>query len=872
MGFAFPPLPELMLLCPAGVPVDAGLALARALLSPGGALRLIAELRFEAAWWPGSDDWMALNDALDRAEREIEDIAAPLRAEGYAVRAEVLFGESSLGPPGATVVVDGFDEDDSRRWAEILLEAGFSIVWPGSRSPSGVHNVLIPQRIGPIRLPAPPDALLRRRDLRLTLLGDAEPAEGSEERLAMDALPDGPNGLARLQRFVEDRKIELVFVPLPLLGTAGRAVLARLLGSWHGALPVTLWLQAGAGTWTPTIGQLEACDLLSVNGALIGRLERGGAMGGPVDGESVSVRRQGVELGALWVQRGCFNAALEVPSGGLTLSVGEQRASATVLPWPARVGLFDAANPGPAARLALLDPGRSWWGVRLHPEQPLSELRETLRSSGLTVLIDAEAILRDDPAEERPEGLEGVRLTRLARWLRGAGLGVDLVLAEGEGGGFLHLSPEFLPDSAALLSARVEAAWRPPAEPLLERAEARQSWASRLHLELDNRAARENLLRLVREAKERIHLRTCLYHDDLRGRELTDALLAAAGRGVDLRVMADSLYSLHGSLGQTNPALARLEARGALRVYAPVQEASLRELKRRDHCKQLLVDGRVAVLSGRNIGDPYLTGWGEVAVGAETPYRDVPWLDASVEVEGAVVRAIEASFRRAWRASGGGDFALRDAAEPGRIPVRFVEHWGLEDTLTLDAYQVLIDGAREHLTVVNTFPLHDELAHRLLAAMERGVKVRFLVGNVRPLYGARTPFPGGVWREIATRVIHGRLDALVAAGAEAYELTLRGVPGWDPAIEPVWPHVHAKLMSVDGQRYSIGSANLDLTSAYWENDDLLVVEDPASTAELDRQLDALIRGSARIDPADPAWALRASRRAWLAKSWPNLLT
>ena len=42
---------------------------------------------------------------------------------------------------------------------------------------------------------------------------------------------------------------------------------------------------------------------------------------------------------------------------------------------------------------------------------------------------------------------------------------------------------------------------------------------------------------------------------------MESALAAAAARGVTVRVVVDSLHGLHGSLGLTNPLLARLGAR-----------------------------------------------------------------------------------------------------------------------------------------------------------------------------------------------------------------------------------------------------------------------------------------------------------------------
>ncbi len=105
---------------------------------------------------------------------------------------------------------------------------------------------------------------------------------------------------------------------------------------------------------------------------------------------------------------------------------------------------------------------------------------------------------------------------------------------------------------------------------------------------------------------------------------------------------------------------------------------------------------------------------------------------------------------------------------------------GLRDAYTLEAYLALVETARSHVYVVKTFPLQLEVQRALLRAVRRGVRVRVLCGNVLPLHGA-SPEPfggaGASLRGLATQLVHARLDALVAAGADAYQFAVRGVPG-----------------------------------------------------------------------------------------------
>jgi phosphatidylserine/phosphatidylglycerophosphate/cardiolipin synthase-like enzyme len=200
-----------------------------------------------------------------------------------------------------------------------------------------------------------------------------------------------------------------------------------------------------------------------------------------------------------------------------------------------------------------------------------------------------------------------------------------------------------------------------------------------------------------------------------------------------------------------------------------------------------------------------------------------------------------------------------------------VVHRGLRDAYALEAYLVLIETARSHVYAVNGFPLLLEIQHALLRALRRGVRVRTLFGNVTPKHGDE-PFKGpwAAARTAATSFVHSRMDALIAAGGECYEFVVRNQPGWDPALGNVRPHVHAKAMSADGRVCAVGSANFDITAAYWESELLLVIEDEAIARAAEARFDELIAGSDRVDPDDPAWRRRAEQRQWM-RYWPGVL-
>jgi len=236
-----------------------------------------------------------------------------------------------------------------------------------------------------------------------------------------------------------------------------------------------------------------------------------------------------------------------------------------------------------------------------------------------------------------------------------------------------------------------------------------------------------------------------------------------------------------------------------------------------------------------------------------------------------VLADLERSFRASWTAAGGAPFPIVEQPRAGEHTARVVLHHGLRDARTLEVYLALIDSARRSLEVVNTFPIQLELQHALLGAVARGVRVRALFGNPRPLYGD-IPFPGaGALRELGNQLVRARIDALVEAGGEAFEFAVREVPGWDPALGVVRPHVHAKIVCADGEVCALGSANLDITASYWESEVLLVVQDAAIAGPLAGQIEMLCAAGVPVDRTAPHWKENLDRRAMLSRWWPSMI-
>ena len=156
-------------------------------------------------------------------------------------------------------------------------------------------------------------------------------------------------------------------------------------------------------------------------------------------------------------------------------------------------------------------------------------------------------------------------------------------------------------------------------------------------------------LNLIRSATTSVELQTYIFDEDDAGHLFLDELLAAARRGVRVRVLVDQLSALRRV--DTLAALAGAHANFGIRLYNPVlgrarlnypqyllaAACCWHTLNQRMHSKLLLVDGAVGITGGRNYQDDYYD-WD-----SEFNFRD-----RDVLVAGPAARAMAVNFDAFW--------------------------------------------------------------------------------------------------------------------------------------------------------------------------------------------------------------------------------
>lgn len=296
-------------------------------------------------------------------------------------------------------------------------------------------------------------------------------------------------------------------------------------------------------------------------------------------------------------------------------------------------------------------------------------------------------------------------------------------------------------------------------------------------------------LNAIKSAERWIHFETYILHDDKIGRVFAEALAERARAGVKVRVLVDWL----GNLMKTWPGFWRnlrkagVEARsfGYPTIDSPLGWVS------RDHRKSLVVDGRLAFVSGLCVGDDWTDDGHEAQ------------RDTGVMIQGPAVADVEAAFGEAWATTGarlpGEELPLPSEIAPaGDVSLRVIATMpAMAGVFKLD--QLVASIARETLWVTDAYFVGvSAYVNALIAAARDGVDVRLLVPGTVDVLGVGAMSRAGY-------------RALLEGGVRIFE--------WNGVM------IHAKTAVADGKWARVGSTNANINSWFgnWELD--VAIED-----------------------------------------------
>jgi cardiolipin synthase len=331
-------------------------------------------------------------------------------------------------------------------------------------------------------------------------------------------------------------------------------------------------------------------------------------------------------------------------------------------------------------------------------------------------------------------------------------------------------------------------------------------------------------------ARHHVHAQYYLIRNDATGRWFRDRLVAAANRGVTVRLLMDGFGCF--ALG---PSWRRpLHKAGAtVAEFLPMRSALLQPVNLRNHRKIVVVDCETAFTGGFNVGDEYkgtMPGLGA-------------WRDVHLQVAGPAAAELQRVFFQDWAFATGRPiepkgYFLTDSPARGDAKVAIVTSG--PDTRTEAIHRMffgaIVGAAREVAITTPYFVPTESLTVAMELAAMRGVDVKLIL-------------PGRSNHRVTFHAGRSFYSDLLKAGVD-----IREFPGM----------VHAKTLVADSQVALVGSANMDLRSFRLNFEIHALVHDETTATRLRETFESDLSKSTRVEFEEweaRRWTLRVKEGA-----------
>lgn len=347
------------------------------------------------------------------------------------------------------------------------------------------------------------------------------------------------------------------------------------------------------------------------------------------------------------------------------------------------------------------------------------------------------------------------------------------------------------------------------------------SSGNRVHLLRDGPATFDAMIALIEGATSSVSLESYIFRFDDVGQRFGKALVAAAARGVHVRLLLDWI----GIRGTSRAFLKGLRVGGVeIAIFNALGLRAWLGLVPRDHRKLLVVDSGIGITGGVGIGREWTTG-------ILRTHRS-RWRDTAVQIEGPAAHDMQTAFERMWRRAtrkerrGSHRFLRRPARGTHLDPathtpslVGIVEGEPLRLRVSR-ALQIQAISAQRSIWIATAYftPSPSEV-EALNGAARDGVDVRVLVPSIND----------HPWVSLIARRFYRRL------------LT-NGVRIWEWQGEMM----HAKTSVIDGRWLRVGSTDFNPLGIAINYELDAVIEDPVIGEEAERMFLADLDASREI--------------------------
>ena len=355
-------------------------------------------------------------------------------------------------------------------------------------------------------------------------------------------------------------------------------------------------------------------------------------------------------------------------------------------------------------------------------------------------------------------------------------------------------------------------------EPAFHASPFTEQWRSnnQVQLLINGEAFFPSVFEAIARAREEVLIETFIIYEDNVGRELQQALIAAAGRGVRVEVLVDG----YGTAELSSSFLRQfVEAGVHLQAYDPRPKVmGMRtNLFRRLHRKIVVIDGEVGYVGGINYSADHLATFGPMA---KQDYAVKVLGPIVADLHRAALKLLDESsslsrHRGPWR-------SRREPIEADTALAKVLLSIRDNDRHTNDIeqhYLHALENARERVIIANAyfFPGY-RLLRSLRDAARRGVKVTLILQGMPDMPLVR----------LCSRLLY---NYLLRDGVEIREYCERPL--------------HGKVAIVDRHWATVGSSNLDPLSLSLNLEGNLIIHDQAFNQRLYEHLQELASHSCK---------------------------
>ena len=331
----------------------------------------------------------------------------------------------------------------------------------------------------------------------------------------------------------------------------------------------------------------------------------------------------------------------------------------------------------------------------------------------------------------------------------------------------------------------------------------------------------DDMFKAIQQAKKSIHLEYFNLRNDSIAGLLFHILEQKAKEGVEVRALFDAFGNSSNNRPLKEKHLKTIRDSGVeIYKFDPITFPWVNHVFSRDHRKIVVIDGRIAYTGGMNVADYYIKGTEVVG----------EWHDMHCRIEGDAVNTLQAIFLKMWNKvskqnihgeqyyHGGNKTEYIKGLKEDSCKSAYHKTVGIinreprtSNAIIRQFYLSAINRAKDSIKIINPyFTLNHQLKKALKRAVQRGVKVEIMLSTKSDI--PLTPDCGFY-----------NAHKLMKAGCNIWMYT----PGFH----------HTKIIMVDGQICTVGSANLNARSLNWDYEENAVILDKCTTRQLDNLFD-----------------------------------